>query len=271
MGGIQQQRHVASFRCKVKPYSGAEAEDVDAFIYDLKQAFEARGVPEADRILFVSEYLTGPAKVWFRTNRARIDDWNEFEQDIRNEFADPYQEFNKIAELFTVKQVTTVLDYVARFRSFARYYSELPDIWQVYVFQLGLKEATKRDLRIRQPETLDEAIQFSIAFDKASFANIGSVKGLGFKGKLQKPRPPKPYQNKDKASFSPSAASTASEFTGIEPMDIGSVKVKCHMCKQWGHYRRDCPQEKKKWPKSKRSGKKVNCIQVKASSLLIPT
>ena len=69
-----------------KAFSGARsAKELENFIWDMEQYFTAARVPDDDKLNITTMYLTGDAKLWWRTQNAddvsaglpRIDTWDK--------------------------------------------------------------------------------------------------------------------------------------------------------------------------------------------------
>ena len=69
-----------------KAFSGARsAKELENFIWDIEQYFTAARVPDADKLNITTMYLSGDAKLWWRTRNAedvsagrpRIDTWDK--------------------------------------------------------------------------------------------------------------------------------------------------------------------------------------------------
>ena len=69
-----------------KAFSGARsAKELENFIWDMEQYFTAARVPDADKLNITTMYLTGDAKLWWRTQNVddvsaglpRIDTWGK--------------------------------------------------------------------------------------------------------------------------------------------------------------------------------------------------
>ncbi|KAK3916761.1 Activity-regulated cytoskeleton associated protein 2 [Frankliniella fusca] len=67
-------------------YSGAENTSVLSFILDAEEKAESRGLDKKYLLRGVPEFLTGRAKVWFRTVKEQIDSWEEMKTFLRTEF-----------------------------------------------------------------------------------------------------------------------------------------------------------------------------------------
>ncbi|GAV69563.1 hypothetical protein CFOL_v3_13064, partial [Cephalotus follicularis] len=55
-----------------KSFAGTRsAKDLENFLWDMEQYFKAARIPEGEKVTITSMYLTGDAKLWWRT---RMDD-----------------------------------------------------------------------------------------------------------------------------------------------------------------------------------------------------
>ena len=51
-----------------KPFGGARnAKDLENFLWDIEQYFSAAHIPTDEQVMFTSMYLSGDAKLWWKT------------------------------------------------------------------------------------------------------------------------------------------------------------------------------------------------------------
>ncbi|KAL0311435.1 UNVERIFIED_CONTAM: hypothetical protein Sangu_2438200 [Sesamum angustifolium] len=98
--------HDAGARLRIpepKAYDGArDVKEVETFLFDMEQYFFAANVEnEARKVSTTTMYLTGDAKLWWRTkyaeiqaNQVRLDTWALLRETIREQFFLENVEYN---------------------------------------------------------------------------------------------------------------------------------------------------------------------------------
>lgn len=77
---------------ETKAFGGARnAKELDNFLGDVEQYFKAVRVPDAEKVSFTSMYLSGDAKLWWRTRVAdeslpKIETWESLKKELKDQF-----------------------------------------------------------------------------------------------------------------------------------------------------------------------------------------
>ena len=80
---------------KPKGFSGnRNAKELENFLWDMEQFFQAAQVAEGEKVQITSMYLTGDAKLWWRTRveddkvsgRPQITTWETLKKEIKDQF-----------------------------------------------------------------------------------------------------------------------------------------------------------------------------------------
>ncbi len=218
-------------------FHGRKDENLISWIFQVSDLFEAMGVDVDNRLKLVSGYLGGAALQWYlniRTlmsdnQKAPYTDWKEFIDELKSAFIRPNNQFHLRRELRNLKQKSSMNDYVFQFRNLVGQLKNMSEEDLVLNFVEGLKDKTKEEVIYRAPVTLDSAIKMAVDFDSAKFNGIR-----------------KTWEQ-----------SEARESNGTVPMDISyankdvSKRGRCHKCKQFGHWKAECPNSKKEEKKNK--------------------
>ena len=95
MRGLPREGEVAT-KVKVpepKSFNGARsAKDLENFLWDMEQYFKAARVPEQKIVTITSMYLSGDAKLWWRTyveddvdaGRGKMDSWEALKKELKD-------------------------------------------------------------------------------------------------------------------------------------------------------------------------------------------
>ena len=95
MRGLPREGEVAT-KVKVpkpKSFNGARsAKDLENFLWDMEQYFKVARVPEQEIVTITSKYLSGDAKLWWRTcveddvdaGKGKIDSWEALKKKLKD-------------------------------------------------------------------------------------------------------------------------------------------------------------------------------------------
>jgi hypothetical protein len=156
-------------------FDGSSSSSVDAWVFQLEQYFTACGCQEdAAKILLASTLLRGHASAWWRlchqeatTNQERaILTWENFKNRIQAQFRriDPQRVARQ--QLANLTQESQIQDYTFKFRTLMLEIGlSMNEIDKVYYFKRGLKRHIRRELEIRDPQTLEDAIKMAERID----------------------------------------------------------------------------------------------------------
>ncbi|KAL0439055.1 UNVERIFIED_CONTAM: hypothetical protein Slati_2388500 [Sesamum latifolium] len=144
-----------------KAYSGArDAKEVENFLFDMEQYFLATNVEdEARKVSTTTMYLTGDAKLWWRTkyseiqaNQVRLDTWALLREAIRMQFFPENIEYNARQALWKLEHTGSMQDYV---KSFSVLMSEKD---KLFTFMEGLKPWARLELQRQRVTDLGSAM-----------------------------------------------------------------------------------------------------------------
>ncbi|XP_073098844.1 uncharacterized protein [Elaeis guineensis] len=107
-----------------RSYGGArDAKELENFLFNIEQYFRVvRPDSEDIKIILAIMYLTGDAKLWWRTRyediqagRCTIASWEDLKREIKAQFLSENVEFIARRNLRHLKQTETVREYVKQF------------------------------------------------------------------------------------------------------------------------------------------------------------
>ncbi|KAL2235185.1 UNVERIFIED_CONTAM: hypothetical protein Sindi_1250700 [Sesamum indicum] len=137
-----------------KAYSGErDAKEVENFLCDMEQYFLAADVrDEARKVATATMYLTGDAKLWWRTKFAEIqahqiqlDTWALLREAIREQFFPENVEYNARRALRKLEHTGSVREYVKAFSALMLNIRDMSEADKLFTFMEGLKQwAEKR-------------------------------------------------------------------------------------------------------------------------------
>ncbi|KAL2236592.1 UNVERIFIED_CONTAM: hypothetical protein Sindi_0850900 [Sesamum indicum] len=150
-----------------KAYGGArDAKKVENFLFDMEQYFLAANVEdEARKVSTATMYLTGDAKLWWRTkyaeiqaNQVRLDSWALLRQAIREQVFPENIEYNARRTLQKLEHTCSVREYVEVFSALML---DIRDMWEkdkLFTFMEGLKPWAHLELQHQRVIDLGSAM-----------------------------------------------------------------------------------------------------------------
>jgi hypothetical protein len=149
---------------KPKPYDGA----IDAvaclnFIENQEEYYQIVSLQEHEWVKYTAVSLDGDAKTWWRNSGLTLtSSWQEFRRAFIAYFTPPDTTSAARLELNKLRQgKLSVADYTTKFRRLARLIPAMDSETILFLYTHGLEASTSREVRLRQPGTLDEAINLA--------------------------------------------------------------------------------------------------------------
>ncbi|XP_015084310.1 uncharacterized protein LOC107027747 [Solanum pennellii] len=150
-----------------KAFSGARsAKELENFIWDMEQYFTAARVPDADKLNITTMYLSGDAKLWWRTRNAddvsagrpRIDTWDKLIKEMRDQFLPSNASWLARDKLKRLRQTGSVREYIKEFTSVMLDIQNMSDEDKLHNFISGMQGWAQNELRRQNVKDLPGAI-----------------------------------------------------------------------------------------------------------------
>ncbi|KAL0293481.1 UNVERIFIED_CONTAM: hypothetical protein Sradi_6935100 [Sesamum radiatum] len=150
-----------------KAYGGArDAKEVENFLFDMEQYFLAANVvDEARKVSTATMYLTGDAKLWWRTkyaeiqaNQVRLDTWDLLREAIRVQFFPENVEYNARRALRKLEHTGSMQDYVKSFSALMLDIRDMSEKDKLFTFMEGLKPWARIELQRQRVTDLGSAM-----------------------------------------------------------------------------------------------------------------
>ena len=154
-------------KVKISPpstFTGARSVNVDAWIFEVNQYLTLCGVStEEQRVAVASSYFKEAALQWWqgrcRSLNPPTQDWLAFTNAIKERFQPLAASRTARAQIRNLRQVNmSVADYSNKFYNLVQLITDMSDTDQVELFVFGLRNAISREVDMREPKTLLEAM-----------------------------------------------------------------------------------------------------------------
>jgi hypothetical protein len=138
------------------PFAGVRsAKELENFLWDMVQYFKAAHIPENERVTITSMYLTGDAKLWWRTRlgdvanagKPSIETWEDLQKELRDQFLPCNTAWVARDALKRLKHTTSVREYVKQFSSLMLDIKDMSEADKLYNFMSGLQVWAQLELR----------------------------------------------------------------------------------------------------------------------------
>lgn len=147
---------------KPKPYHG----EIDAvaclnFIENQEEYFEIVGLNKTMWVKYTSVSLEDDAKAWWRDSGMNMNTvWEEFHDAFIKYHTPPNAVAAARQELDKLRQKhLSVKEYTHRFRRLSRLIPNMDPDTTLFIYMNGLEPETSKEVRLRQPETMGQAVQ----------------------------------------------------------------------------------------------------------------
>ncbi|ERN03666.1 hypothetical protein AMTR_s00144p00067150 [Amborella trichopoda] len=142
--------HIPEPRC----YDGArDAKELENFLWDIEQDFWAVRCEEDAMVPTATMYLTGDAKLWWRTNyedmqsgRCKIDIWEDHKRELKAQFLLENVEYLARKSLKKLKQMGSIREYVKQFSALMLEIRDMSEKDKLVYFLDGLQPWAKVEI-----------------------------------------------------------------------------------------------------------------------------
>ena len=235
-----------------KPFNGSRnAKELENFLWDMEQYFNAGHCPEHEKVTITSMYLCGDAKLWWRTrlqddensNRPKIETWERLKKELKDQFLPCNTAWVARESLKKLKHTSSIREYVKEFSSLMLDIRNMSEEDKLFNFMSGLQGWAQAELRRQGVKNLPSAIAAAdglLDFKYISSSSSSAEKkktGDGKKyNKGNKDRYNGSKKNKDQGESSKQKSSESSN----KPKNTSG----CFIC-NGPHRARDCPKKEK--------------------------
>ena len=254
---------------KPEAFLGKANENVRQWIFSVELWFSAGGVlTDHERIVLAVGLLRDSALVWWRSVHDLPDvptTWEEFKAATIHAFEPINPAESARDRLATLRQTSSVRTYASIFRFLAMSIPGITDDEKKDRFIRGLKLKTMSEVKLRAPETFEEAVRMAVRFDSLLFVrNFNPSVKTGNSHPRPEPmelgairtnsiptgNPPRAIRSvnaitrpsyRDVTAGRPYSNPQRAKLTPEERTKL-SREGRCFKCREKGHLARDCPE-----------------------------
>ena len=223
---------------KPETFSGKRYESVDNFVFQLETYFDVLNVTDHfQRIQFTVTLLRQQATDWWRVfaPSRSLGTWQEFRDAIIAEFKPISSVSIARDKIAVLRQRTSVATYTHEFRAITLEIPNMNEEEKLDRYKRGLKHHVRKELEIREPTSLVEAIRIAERLDAVEYS----------------------FRSREPFFFKPDQHTAPHvQSSGPAPMDLGNINTsqppnpsarntrksnECWYCHQPGHIAINCP------------------------------
>ncbi|KAL3626938.1 hypothetical protein CASFOL_029249 [Castilleja foliolosa] len=177
-------------------FGGArDAKELENFLWDMENYFQAAGVPDAEKVAIACMYLNGDAKLWWRArlsgdasaNRESIKTWESMKTELKGQFLPQNASWVAREALRQLKHTGPVREYVKSFSSLMLDIRDMSEEDKVFNFVAGLQPWAQTELRRQAVNDLSGAMAAADRLNDYSVVKSVSSEGHDSeKGKYKK-------------------------------------------------------------------------------------
>ncbi|KAL0461313.1 UNVERIFIED_CONTAM: hypothetical protein Slati_0018900 [Sesamum latifolium] len=142
------------------------AKELENFLWDMKTYFQVARVPDAEKVSITSMYLTGDAKLWWRSrlsnnasaNRKRIETCDVLKKELKDQFLPCNTSWVARESLRNLRHTGTVRAFVKEFSSLLLDVRDMSEEDKLFNFMAGLQPWAQTELRRQGVKDLPSAI-----------------------------------------------------------------------------------------------------------------
>jgi len=217
----------------------------------MEQYFSVAKIGVAEQVDLTMMYLTGDAKLWWRTRtkddisvgRPKIKTWDHFKQELKEQFLSNNTSWIGREELKSLKHERSVREYVKSFSSLILDIENMSEKDRLFNFMSGLQTWAQAELRRQNIKDLSSAIAVadSLVDFKSTTREGHTLASFKSKGRNKEERMKKKFgggASKAAAADKGKAKFMSAQGKGTKP------NFTCFIC-DGPHFARECPKREK--------------------------
>ena len=216
-------------------FSGSNKEDIDDWLFLVKQGFITAKISDEDRLNAVVNFVTDLPLMILRRHIESNSSWFEFEKELKNTFKNIDREHKIRSELSNLKHKELNIEtFVNKFLTLTNKLGSMVEEEKMFYFREGLKENTKKEIICRRIVKLEEAIPLAIQLESAA----SCISKVNFVKTNYKKQNMKLSYKKDKKQDLQIQNNVPNRY--LNHRNNKPLNITCLRCKKKGHYANKC-------------------------------
>lgn len=152
-------------------FNGSVRANVELWLFEMNSYLNGVKVPDNQKVQVAGTYLKDNAALWFKCvcEEANADEvlltWEDFKDKLLQRFRPIESNRTARVALSALKQTGSVQYYCNQFQQLITLINDMAEADKVFAFQRGLKFNIAREVDLREPNTLLDAMNFAIRAD----------------------------------------------------------------------------------------------------------
>lgn len=219
---------------------------VNSFLEELEELCFSRNVSEDELFRSAVELFDGPAKVWYRRIRKKVESWNDLVTALRKDFLSEDSDDDLWETIRNRKQMPDerVVIYISAMENlFDRLVTKATNSEKLKIIKKNLLEEYHVHLALRNIVSVDEIVDVCRSLEaagiiKSEARNFNSSRRNN--STLETNLAYLPTQSTSKKNFSKYNSKHSSNRNEVKEV----LELRCYKCKQLGHVKKNCTQKK---------------------------
>jgi hypothetical protein len=235
-------------------YSGRMDESISLYIHQVNMFFQAKNIDPSEStatqqrcLAMVVANLRGLAAAWYQervqTSGGMPASLVQFEQELRREFEPADLQERLRDQLYQLRQVNCrdLMEYIAKYRRICTQITDMTERDKVSWFNRGLRVRTREEVQYRRCETVTEAIQTALEFERAHSYSLGQQVKNKMKNRRQESRVQDTRQQRVREEDDMEVDNATLRLpNNARTKQVGA----CYNCGKKGHYIAQCRSKK---------------------------
>lgn len=241
-------------------FKGRTKDSLEDWLYKIEAGFSRFKITsDADKLAELAMYVENEAFEILKNVNKSVDSstrtMSVFKEKMLARFGDATRDSALMREYRMLKQGDKLDDYIFKFRKLVSLLPHLDTKTIIWDFKEGLKQRSKFEVVKAKPKTLEEAITTAVEFDLVlddSSHNKG--KDISISNVMKSPNRIQRF----KGSRGSHIGSNDRNNNRYDNQNQLRMIVKCHNCKQSGHYARNCQMQQRQQQTTNQQSKKFS-------------
>jgi hypothetical protein len=213
-------------------FDGSNSRNTDIWLFEVDMFFNASGVNDPQCVPIVVTFLRDVALQWWQAesnkhptsgdNAQPPMTWESFKRAFRTRFMPIEASRTARTMLQNIRQIRSVTDYCARFQKQMALINDMAAADQVEYFVRGLQPNVQKEVVLRCPPTLDEAMLIATRYDSLTVLRGGFNNRNGQQSNNRSFQNYSSYGNNNRSNSS--AFNKANPSTSV-PMELGNMQT----------------------------------------------